>query len=1195
MQKKGKRKLIAVILSLAMVITALPMSMVTAYAGVMDDKDVDVEWGNFRNSQDNNGITNSPTPSATAETVEKWAKKYGTGWAAAPTPPLILNNKLYIGVADQVIELDKETGEELKRSDKMIGNVGYAMNPITYADGMLFVQVGNGRIQALDLKTLRCVWYAQNTVKGQTLCPISYVKIGDTGYIYSGTWNSETGDGSYFCVALDNGGITPTDEEKGGGKVKALKWEFIPSKEDPDVNESPRGFYWAGAYASENYIAVGSDDGSYEGDYEKGAAFYTLNPLTGIEIDSIHGIEGDIRTTTVFHDGYLYFSTKGGVLYKAKVTDDGRFTGGASSIDLKVALDSPKTMTTATPLIYGDKIYMGASGSGGQFDPDGGHSFCVISNEGNLSNESLLYKLPIKGYPQASALASTAYEASEGRLYIYFTYNAPPGGIYYVYDEIDSTEAPTEEQFGEIFVPEKDKQQYCISTICTDDEGTLYYKNDSCYLMAVTTNKAYINNITVTGGEGGAVSWNQTFKNSVMNYDLKVPADMKTMTIDVDVNKDMTVTIDGEPYTGTTEVALPEGDSSIKVEVSTMKDGESYTRAYVLNIVRIKSVSTLSDLKITDSNSTPTKTKWTITPEFSPEVTEYYINMDEHSAPSSKFYRIWYKTADENATVEIEYDGEKDNVKRHTNNNNNKRFNVYYDDFNENMSFNLVVTAEDGESKTTYKFHFVHPVKVEGVTLDKNEASINVNDTLQLNATVTPENATNKTVNWYSSNEEIATVDENGLVTPKKAGEVTITAIAADGNSYYDTCTITVTENKVPITGITLSKVSEMFIGDVVQLEATVTPDDATNKGITWTSSDDSIATVDDNGKVTALKAGKVTITATSESNDSIKATCTISVKAKENQGTGGNTGGGTVVVPSTGTDRLAGDDRFQTAFKVADQLKKELGVSKFNSVVVAYSDEFADALSATALAADKEAPILLVKPGKESDVKDYIDGNLKDNGTVYIVGGTAVVSEKFEKSLDGFTVKRLGGADRYETNLLVLKELGLNGKDTFMVASGLEFPDALSASSTGKAIMLVGKDLTESQKAYVKTLGGNDSYYIIGGTAAVNAGMESALKELKAGSVDRLSGEDRYETSVAVAEKFYGKAKTMYVASGKAFPDGLTGGALASADKAPLVLVSGSETGQPAAEFAEKAGVRNVTAIGGQAAISDKELNSII
>ena len=217
----------------------------------------------------------------------------------------------------------------------------------------------------------------------------------------------------------------------------------------------------------------------------------------------------------------------------------------------------------------------------------------------------------------------------------------------------------------------------------------------------------------------------------------------------------------------------------------------------------------------------------------------------------------------------------------------------------------------------------------------------------------------------------------------------------------------------------------------------------------------------------------------------------------------------------------------------------------------------------------------------------------LYKGGNVYIIGGTAVVSESFEKSLTNCKVTRLGGSDRYETNLEVLKTLGVTGASDIMVASGLLYPDALSASATGNPVLLVGKTLTDNQKAYLATLGGNDDYYVIGGTAAVNATVMNQLKASKLGDVVRLEGNDRYETAAAVAEEFFGKAKTLVIASGNAFPDGLTGGVLANAMNAPLMLVNQYNTAD-AAKFADDNNVKSVVAIGGTAAISNAVLNAV-
>ncbi|EGG79768.1 hypothetical protein HMPREF9477_00195 [Lachnospiraceae bacterium 2_1_46FAA] len=789
---KKLKQMAATILAVSLMITMLPANV---FAKEAVRENVDTEWYNFRNNPENNGVTDRPTPIEAEETVQKWAEKYGTGWSAAPTPPLILDGKLYIGVANRILEIDKETGKEIRRSDEMIGNVGYAMNPLTYADGKLFVQVGNGAIQAVDYKTLKCVWYSEK-IGGQTVSPISYAKIDGKGYIYSGTWNSEKRDGSYICMTTDDEGTTEVEgQTKGGGKEKKLTWQFTPSTDDPQV-KNKRGFYWAGAYATENYIAVGSDDGSNEGDYTADAIFYTLDSRTGKIIDSISGIKGDIRTTTVYDNGYLYFATKGGVLYKTKVDSKGKLSE-TSSIDIG-AVTNEKLMATAAPLVYGNKIYMGVSGSGGQFDPDAGHGFRIIDNRGPLTQDSIMYNLPIAGYPQAAALASTAYAdkdfdgdgEADGRVYLYFTYNAMPGGIYYCYDTKDQTEAKPE-QYGELFVPQKEQQQYCISTLCADRDGTLYYKNDSCYLMAVENNLAYLNNVTVKGGENESISWNKAFDSANAEYELKIPDTMKTANITLEMNEGMTATINGSAYTGKNEVTLEEGDTKVQIEVSKTEGEKTYKRTYTLNFARVKAISTLESMKVGNSNSFTGFLQ--MTPEFTSEVTDYKVDTTRQES----FWRVWLKPTDVNSKITVT---PVENVDRITTSNGNTstqghdRWNVYKKDQTKTAKIRVDVLSENGKKTTSYNLTLEVPVKVTGIALDKQEAELDMTEKLQLNAKIMPENATIQTVKWYSSDEETATVDEKGLVTPKKAGNAEITVISDDGASITDKCHVTITD-----------------------------------------------------------------------------------------------------------------------------------------------------------------------------------------------------------------------------------------------------------------------------------------------------------------------------------------------------------------------------------------------------------------
>ncbi|BDF68809.1 hypothetical protein CE91St43_27810 [Oscillospiraceae bacterium] len=164
-------------------------------------------------------------------------------------------------------------------------------------------------------------------------------------------------------------------------------------------------------------------------------------------------------------------------------------------------------------------------------------------------------------------------------------------------------------------------------------------------------------------------------------------------------------------------------------------------------------------------------------------------------------------------------------------------------------------------------------VAVTEVRLDKSKVSLKKGETLKLEAEVLPENATNKTVLWTSSREAVATV-EDGLVTAVSPGEADI-FVTTDGGCYA-TCAVTVEE---PVSGIALNKESLLLkVGGTETLTATVSPENATNKGIKWTSTKENVATVKD-GQVTAVGVGTTTIAAITDDNGKT-ATCTVTVEA---------------------------------------------------------------------------------------------------------------------------------------------------------------------------------------------------------------------------------------------------------------------------------------------------------------------------
>lgn len=206
------------------------------------------------------------------------------------------------------------------------------------------------------------------------------------------------------------------------------------------------------------------------------------------------------------------------------------------------------------------------------------------------------------------------------------------------------------------------------------------------------------------------------------------------------------------------------------------------------------------------------------------------------------------------------------------------------DSLTPNTQYQYQVSAENsaGESElfdpVTVKTNYSEPQSIE---VSPKTNNLNVGGTKNLTAEVSPDTA-KQTVTWSSSDDKIATVDTNGKVTSVSKGQVTITATSTDKGDVKGTATVNV---KQPVTGVTISpKTAEIEVGATQQLTASVAPDNADNKKITYSTSDDTIAVVNSSGLVTAKKEGQATITVTTEDGSKTD-TAAITVVPKPEEG----------------------------------------------------------------------------------------------------------------------------------------------------------------------------------------------------------------------------------------------------------------------------------------------------------------------
>ena len=297
-----------------------------------------------------------------------------------------------------------------------------------------------------------------------------------------------------------------------------------------------------------------------------------------------------------------------------------------------------------------------------------------------------------------------------------------------------------------------------------------------------------------------------------------------------------------------------------------------------------------------------------------------------------------------------------------------------------------------------------------------------------------------------------------------------------------------------------------------------------------------------------------------------------------------------TTLVPGEGhKERISGPDRYDTSLAFSNRIPDH----SLDVVLLANGKNYPDALAGVVLNQVMNGTILLVNDSDKVQQKAINEAKrlLKKDGKVVILGGANAISSNVEKSFKKqFNVERISGENRTKTSIAIANKVKKNPEE-IIVVSGLDFADALSiapyASDSMTPVLLNTSKttLTKELEDYVKQ-NKVKKVTVIGGKSAIT---EDAVKKLKAAGakdVSRVSGTNRYLTSIEVAKKFYPESTAVGISSGKVFPDALSGSHFASKNNMPIVLVNGTMMVSELTSYLNEAKVKHYYIYGGTKAV---------
>jgi PGF-pre-PGF domain-containing protein len=405
-------------------------------------------WYQFQMDELNSGVTTDAAPikDPVDEDYNSWEIQLpiDSDLAGIDSVPLVVDDLVYVATADNTVyAISKNTGD-IEWNTSTSGN-GFLLSTPAYGNGLIFVPTKDGYIYALDADDGDEEWHVKVSDK-QLNTPVKY----DDHRIYFGDCATSgigsSGNGTYYCYDDD------------GNEC----WTR--------VSTSGSGYYWAGAAIKGDYLVYG-DDGSHLTSVDKDNG----DTIDEIDVSDVFDIDVDeIRSSVLYHDGKVYFTSKDGYCFSIG------FNSGSFDTDSTYKKNIGKS--TSTPVIYKDRLYAGNENG----------LICLDSSD---LSEIWLYDTDEE--VQSSPALSSHYDAGNGDIYIYFTTNAEDGKIYCLKDHEGNTGPQMEWLYGE-----SGKTDWSLAGVAISD-GWLYYGTDQKYLFGLTNEEKSSQNSGSDASSGG--------------------------------------------------------------------------------------------------------------------------------------------------------------------------------------------------------------------------------------------------------------------------------------------------------------------------------------------------------------------------------------------------------------------------------------------------------------------------------------------------------------------------------------------------------------------------------------------------------------------------------------------------------------------------------------------------------------------